>query len=499
MKMSRRSVLASTAGAVTLTAADALAAVPKPNDLIAATRALDLKGLPSRDQLWEWLLWMNNLGPKLTGNPAHIEFVNFLAREMTAIPGMEVVRETYSFGDGGKWDAKHCAIQLIEGGKARAIPVTSYFPYSGQTRPAGITADVVYGGKTPDYIKGDTKGKILLLDAPVLPVMYHEWYTLWGSFEPGLEMPNGLTEAINQQYCAPDLKQFKDQGAVGVILAWNGVPDVDAKDQYIPFSKARHDIPALWVGEKSGAEIKAAIARGAKVTLTLDAAIDTKATSDGIFATLPGMSDETIIVVTHTDGGNATEENGGIGLLAIAKHMAALPKAQRRRTYKFIFTTGHMAGPQVPMMRTFADNHKDMLGKAVAALSVEHLGSREWARDNTGGYVPTGKNCITWAITDRKVLADLLLASLEGTAADRTLVVKPIGNQFKGEGATFFRNGIATLGFLPVPEYLLTAPQTGEIEKMDSALFYAQTVALTRVARHLDTVDRNSLAAVVHD
>src|ERR1700733_13199482 len=35
--------------------------------------------LPSVDEVWDWQVWMNNLGAKFTGNAAHKSFVEFLA------------------------------------------------------------------------------------------------------------------------------------------------------------------------------------------------------------------------------------------------------------------------------------------------------------------------------------------------------------------------------------------------------------------------------------
>jgi hypothetical protein len=464
-------------------------------DPFAAAKSIDLTGLPSKEQLWEWLLWMNSLGPRLTGNPAHVEFVDFLAREMAALPGVQVSRETHTFANGGRWDAKSYSLQLIESGRARPLPVTSYYPYSGGTPPEGITAEVVYGGRTPNFTKGDFHNKILLLDAPVVPVMYDQWYRRWGSYQEGLDIPSGLTESIYQQFCAPELKQFKDEGALGVILAWQGISDANARDQYIPFSKPRHDIPALWVGEKTGAELKAAAARGAKVTLTLDAQVYPDATSDAIFATLAGKTDETVLIVTHTDGGNASEENGGLALMAIARHLASLAPGSRQRTFVFVFTTGHMAHAQIPMLTTFGETHQELVHKTVVGMAIEHLGSREWAQDKAGRYVPTGKSVISWAITEHRYLADLMLACAKGTIDDRTLAVNPVAKLFTGEGALLYRAGIPTLGFIPIPTYLLTAPQSGEIDKMDATLFRVQVEVLTRVARHLDTMDRQHLHA----
>jgi hypothetical protein len=314
-------------------------------------------------------------------------------------------------------------------------------------------------------------------------VVWGERYDRWGATEEGLTVETS-SESIFQQYCAPDLQALKDQGAIGVIAAWNGVSDANAKDQYIPFGRLRPDIPGLWVGESAGAEIKAAIARQAEVTMVLEADVFPDATTDNIVATLPGDTGETVLLFTHTDGNNATEENGGLALIAIANHLASLPR--RQRTYSFIFDTGHMAYSQVPVLVNFA--------RTVVGLAIEHLGAREWAEDESGNYLPTGRNSISWMLTDRKYLAELTLACSRGLV-ERTLAVDPVKKQFNGEGSALYRTGKPTMGYLPIPEWLLTSPPSGEIEKMDADLLYAQTVAMARIARHLDTFDLNLISS----
>src|SRR5262249_56083844 len=81
---------------------------------------------------------------------------------------------------------------------------------------------------------------------------------------------------------------------------------------------------------------------------------------------------------THTDGPNATEENGAIGLIALAKYFSKIPKAERKRTLVFPMTTGHFASPWVPSIRGFIEKNPDVIKRTVAAVTVEHLGCREW-------------------------------------------------------------------------------------------------------------------------
>src|SRR5262252_8171373 len=64
--------------------------------------------LPSQKEVWDWQLWMAKLGPKYTGNPAHTQFVEFLATHLTE-SGLDVTREHYTFP---RWDARRWEITI---------------------------------------------------------------------------------------------------------------------------------------------------------------------------------------------------------------------------------------------------------------------------------------------------------------------------------------------------------------------------------------------------
>ena len=75
--LSRRSLLKTSAGAT----------LPLLAGCSAATGWRGLSANPARDAQWLWdrQLWMNDLGPRMTGNPAHMEFVRFIADELEAM------------------------------------------------------------------------------------------------------------------------------------------------------------------------------------------------------------------------------------------------------------------------------------------------------------------------------------------------------------------------------------------------------------------------------
>ncbi len=41
--------------------------------------------LPTQKEVWDQQVWMAKLGPKYTGNAAHTEFVEWLAKETTSL------------------------------------------------------------------------------------------------------------------------------------------------------------------------------------------------------------------------------------------------------------------------------------------------------------------------------------------------------------------------------------------------------------------------------
>ncbi|MFX4620532.1 hypothetical protein ABTB32_19485, partial [Acinetobacter baumannii] len=73
----------------------------------------------------------------------------------------------------------------------------------------------------------------------------------------------------------------------------------------------------------------------------------------------------------------------------IARHYVAIPQAERPRTLVFSLVTGHMA-PHMPQANGFIDAHPDLVAKSAAAVTIEHLGAREWL-DDSSGYHDSGR------------------------------------------------------------------------------------------------------------
>ncbi len=450
--------------------------------------------LPSQKDVWDQQLWMAKLGPKYTGNQAHTTFVAFLATEFKKT-GCDVVRDRYTLP---RWEAKRYGLTVTPAsGAGFTAPVTSYFPYSGQTPAVGVTGDLVFAGSNPKFtlagLRGrcwgeeEVQGKVALIDFATGTREWAHLYQAWGVNPPGETFPSSVKPARG---AVNDLTQFQKAGAVGVILGWSDISDANAADQYTPFSRPPQGIPGLYVGRATLAKLKAMAAAGAKATLVLEADTFPDTPTDTIVATLPGAaSDDVIIVNTHTDGPNATEENGALGILALAKYFSKLPKGARKRTLVFPLTTGHFAGPWVPSIRGVIEKHPDVIRKAVAAITVEHLGCREWLDDASMQYKATGKNEWSVAITPDKAMGNAMVDALAGTQ-DRAGVVNPANGGWLGEGGSLSRAGIPTIGYIPQPNYLLAGPADGCIGKLSPELMHSQIQVFAKLILALDAKSR---------
>jgi hypothetical protein len=506
MQFSRRKFMQLAASASTLAAADpgrAAEFMPLFKDKVdlAVDSGSNTSGfrsnlLMTEKEIWDWQVWMAGLGPKFTGNKAHHTFVDFLEKQLKDT-GLQVTRDNAKLP---VWEARRSAIKVMPNdGAPFDAPVTSPVPYSGQTPPSGITADLVYAGLAPAFDFRHVKGKIAFIEAPVRARSWAIWYpNVWGTIPPNMTFPAavhpcraGIGGGGGQgQIAVPNIDAFRDAGAVGVIVGWTDISDANAAHQYTG-GGGLMNIPSLWVGRETAEKLRhtALWGKGAKVTLTLEADLDQNGSTDHLIAPLPGMTDDEIIIVdSHTDGTNATEENGGLVICSLAKYFSQIPKSERRRTIMFVLQSGHISRGYVGSIHDVLVRHPDFVKRAAAALTIEHLGCQEWQDDASFNYKHTGQNEIAMVYAPMKVHGDIMVEAFQGTGATRTAVVQPSATTDVGESGALIAAGIPTLGMIVMPDYLFAAPPNGLIEKLDSSLMYSQIQAFAKIIHKLDTM-----------
>jgi hypothetical protein len=500
-------------------------------------------------------------GTKYTGSSGHSNYVDWLTNQFEAVPGLKLNTDRLTFN---RWLARDYSLSVsmpTTVGPSGRVPVTYYYPYSGQTPPSGVTGKLVdlgtYApatpgssgtGYTPEFW-APAKGGIALVRSAPSTFSLDSGQTAIGGYEPGKTSAQAaadyerygaaLTHPAWQGIFAPiPLLDAKNAGVLAVVCIWTGMPDEEVVNQYNPFitpypsstglaTPTDPGCPALWVGDATGAKLQNAAQSGeVTATLTLTADITVGAATETIWGSLKGSkaANENLIINTHTDGPNATEENGGLGLLALAKHFATVPS--RNRDLYFVLATGHFQLPQftrtIPNGRPEVGNdaisvwmldHPEIYQNAVAGVTVEHLGCSMWQTNpNTGQYEATGM--YEWATTYTAKRQGSTYPSNAEQSAYLTAVSSvnasgwpdfPVATVlpgaiplYLGEGAPLYAAGMGTVSLIPAPTYLLQAgdsrhPELLDLDKLDKNLMYGQILAFSKTVEMLDRTSTSAL------
>lgn len=467
------------------------------------TDKIKTEGLLSKKEIWKLQELMNNLGPRLTGSNSHKKYVDFIKSTLESY-GLKIFEDKYNFN---KWEMKSYKLAVNRSdGTLEEIPTTFYYPYSGETNKDGVSGELIYCGKG----KGDfkkAKGKIAIVEV-IIPSMPSSFILKKRSSYPEkLRLPAVINNpVIGSVIKAPNLEKAASEGVLGVICVWRKISYENVLYQYLPFTSGYRGCPSLWVDDETGNKLKELAKNKAKVTMFLEANMEEKDESSTVYAVLPGKNEEeTIIVNTHTDGPNACEENGGIALLALANYFSKLDASERNRTIIFVFATGHFQLSQFGINNRQATsrwlnehpelwNGKNSNKKAVAAVTIEHLGCTEWKDDKKHLiYKQTNPIDIELVYTGNKVMDDIYIKTLKGRKNVRTITLKPKNNIYFGEGQPLFQENIPTISLVTAPDYLCKASPSGEIDKLNPELMYEQIQTFFKVIIEIDKLPKEIL------
>ncbi|WP_341347872.1 PA domain-containing protein [Paenibacillus sp. FSL H3-0469] len=436
---------------------------------------------------------MNSFGSRTTGSEGHNQFIAWLQQQVTDM-GLTVYRDEYTFD---RWEEKTSSV-IIDN---QEIHVSSAFPYSGETDSNGVTGELVYT-KPGEY--EDAKGKIAVVEIknlknfPIALVM-----NLRNTFKAPDSIPSDegdlvLTTGLKHA----KLDEAKEQGVKAVIIVWDGVSDEKAEKQYLPFTEHYFGIPAVWVNKTEGKKVVNAAKEHKAGTVILEAEKQEHAPTESFYVKIEGKNKkESIIVNTHTDGVNVVEEDGAIGMLSMIRYLQQ--QEQPERTMIFTFVTGHFRLPEFKgtsqATSTWMQAHPELWDgtdghlKAVAGLTVEHLGSLEWKDNAYGQYGPTGEISTEFAYAGNEIMEAIWKKAVEDRSNTRTVILRG-HNKFQfGESQPLFNAGIPMIGLIPMPDYLLVDSADREMDKFDVNLMHEQVGSLLKALQLMDRTETTEL------
>jgi hypothetical protein len=467
---------------------------------------------------------MVDFGPRLTGNANHNAYIAWLEQELLSA-GARL--EPCSSYETTRWAVGEFGLEILSGPAAGPVEVVTYYPRSQETPAGGIEGKLVYGGAAPipsfnandldslisgiasypaelaawasalpSLIEGVVeRNTVMVLDLPLpLPItsgifLALATYLQWS----GRSVVDWLVDDYKRAWIEPGLgiplAPFQALGAAGVVFILDGSREA-LQGGYLPFVHGFEPIPALYVDRDTGNVLRAATAATPQARLTLTATRETVRTPS-IVAVIPGESEESIILNTHTDGEGFAEENGGVCLVHLARHFGSLPAGQRlKRTIVFSLFTGHM-DPQLPETQGFIDDNPQLVASAAAALTIEHFGCTQWIDDTASGYHATGQPEVLGVWTTQGPMFETTRAALQSSGVEHVVLLRP-PVQF-GVGAAFQSAGVPQIGAIAGPTYLLTISENGDMDKLDEELAAKQIAWIAELMWRLEDVSKAEL------
>lgn len=455
--------------------------------------------------------------PRPTGSRAQRRLVDWLAARVRRTPGVRLRSLPYRIR---RWDATSAS--LSAGGER--IPLAGPVPYSAGTGRAGVSAPLAVVEPGEPISAANARGRIVVRQADPGVVPYAVFFP--GALGTWLWNPGGALDRdasfrgdfLNYNARVKDLRDAAAAGAAGLLFV-KPLPRRQIRDHYEPYEGTRWGVPALFLGADEGRRLSELAATGtARATLRLRTT-STPTTTRTLLATLPGRSEQRIVVDSHTDGTSAVEDNGPIAQLAMMRQLASLPRRCRARTVQFAFTTAHffqrLTSPErrhggAGDLARRLDREYDR-GRVAGVVVLEHLGARHYETrpraDGVGGVrrltrrpelltVPVSpsprlERAVRTVVRRHRLGPTALISGADGAVPGRA----PRQCSFGGQGTPYNERLLPTVAPIAAPEPLYD-PGSG-LEGIDFRLMRAQTRAFTDLVLRMSVMPRQAIAGEV--
>lgn len=287
------------------------------------------------------------------------------------------------------WSAVASVAGASSSGKTVSLDSAQPTYLSKATPPGGLEAEAVYAGLGSEAdiaLARDVKGKAVFF-----------YSTDTGSRHIGVS--DGA------------IKRLADRGAAAVFVIL-GIPG-NERTQFYPVNCP---VPSFSLGQKDGLAMRDLIAQAGgepvHVKIRLDVTLVPNLKSGTVWGSLPGTTDENVLVVAHRDGwfeGANDNATGVATLLGIAEYFAKIPQRNRRRGITFLGTTGHHNN--TAESGAWLQQHPEVFAKTALLFNSEHTGLKQTAL--AANQFSNAPAIYRWYAGDSPKLLDIAIKAMQ--------------------------------------------------------------------------------------
>jgi hypothetical protein len=350
--------------------------------LIGEVTAISLKDRERGAKMWG----------RIAGFPGEKDTNDWVEAKFKALGLTDVHRQAFNLPP--QWVPKSWDVTFTGGGRTIAAKSLVPTPGSPSTPAGGLDLQAVWvgSGTAADFVGRDVKGKAVFIHDIPTPGTINHSVTWTGS-----------------------IRRAQEQGAAAIFVVY-GISDNWAIWQSLGAGGAgdASRAPGFYMGFQDGSAVRDLIGSGApvRVKISLDVENRSGLTATNVYGTLPGTTDENILILAHQDGyfeAALDNASGLAGLIGLAEHFSNVPRARRTRSITFVGTAGHHAGS--PGTRWMHDNKDAYFAKTALAINLEHLSYDDTANWGTAIRKSNAISPRRWWVYGSPKLIDIVTGS----------------------------------------------------------------------------------------
>jgi hypothetical protein len=343
---------------------------------------------------------------RIEGTTADKENADWVAAKFKAA-GLDVRMQEFDLPL--QWMPQSWEVSAQAGSKSITLDTAQPGSRQASTPAGGLDVDIVYVGlgTEADFSGRDVRGKAVVIYSIPMPGVWSNSASTNGAVARA--QGKGAIAALVVIALPGNIRHQFSVGGRGAPPA-GGAPVAAAQTAA---AAPAAGFQGFTLGYQDGESLRTLIEQApagqpAHVKIRIETRMVPNLKSYNVWGTLPGTTDEKIMVIAHRDGyfeAAGDNASGMATMIGLAEYYAKVPKAQRRRTLEFVGTTGHHGTPiGVSWM---ADNREAALAKTALVINAEHtaLTAQHFF---AGNLRPSNTmNALHWSFNGSRKLIDI--------------------------------------------------------------------------------------------
>ena len=332
----------------------------------------------------------NLLWGRIAGTKNDVLVEDWVENKFKQIGLQDIHRQSFDLPP--QWFPTSWSMTATGGGKTLTFKTFRATLGSKSTPPGGLDLEPVWVGlgTQADFAGRDVKGRLAVI---------------WSWPTPGVI-------SNSAQWLSAEKRAF-DNGAAGALtnIAFPGNFQVQGGALASAYPGIVNYPLSLTMGSDDTNALRALMEAGpVKVHVQLTTEMRSGLHDSAVWGTLPGATDEDIIVMAHHDSvftGALDNASGMSVMIGLAEYFSKIPQAQRHRTIKFVTTAGHHAGSLGTLW--MHDNRSTFLAKTALMINCEHVSATQTYYYQNNLRQSTNIDARRWSVNGSDKLAALAL------------------------------------------------------------------------------------------